>query len=335
MAQPSLRILLVRLSAVGDVIHGLPILCALREHLPTAHLAWAVHPPAAPLLRGHSALDELIVVSRPWRQFVVALRQLRSRPSAAAFDLALDLQGLTKSALVAWASRAPRRIGFAAGEGRELSTWLNNERVEPAGAHVIERTLTLLRPLGIHSPRVRFDLPRFAADAKLIDRLLPGHGRGLAVLNPGAGWQSKRWPHRRFAAVARHLDRHWGLEVWVVWAGKDERSWAEEIVAAARASARLAPPTTLPQLAALLRRACLFVGSDTGPLHLAAAVGTPCVALFGPTFAVRNGPYGPQHQIVQKIAPPESTHPPLMEAITPEEVCRACDRALNRLRQAA
>jgi lipopolysaccharide heptosyltransferase I len=341
MSRPSPRILLVRLSAVGDVVHGLPVLCALREHLPAAHLAWAVHPPAAGLLRGHPALDELIVVPRPWRPFLSALGRLRTR--TVPFDVSLDLQGLSKSALVAWAAGARRRIGFAGAEGRELSAWLNNERAQAAGVHVIDRTLTLLRPLGIASPRVRYGLPRFAAAEELAERVVDENGLrdDFAVINPGAGWPSKRWPRPRFAEVARHLHRRWGLGSLVVWAGSEERAWAEEIVASAGPGAQLAPPTTLPQLAAVLRRACLFVSSDTGPLHLAAAEDIPCVALFGPTAAARNGPYGPQHEVVQKTSPGGPPHrgrtagPDLMERITVEEVCRACDRVLGRRQQAA
>jgi ADP-heptose:LPS heptosyltransferase len=158
----------------------------------------------------------------------------------------------------------------------------------------------------------------------------------FAVINPGASWPSKRWPPERFAAVARHLGQSRGLGSLVVWAGDEERGWAEQIMAGSAGHATLAPPTTLGELAAIVRRAAIFVGSDTGPLHVAAAVGTPCVGLFGPMPSERNGPYGPQHITVQKMwltgtgRDRRTAGPGSMEAIAVEHVTEACDRILDR-----
>jgi ADP-heptose:LPS heptosyltransferase len=253
-------------------------------------------------------------------------------------DLAIDLQGLTKSAVAAWLSGARRRIGFGDQKGRELSRWLNTERVQTTARHVIDCYLELLRPLGIESPKVRFEIPEREPDRMAAQAIVREAGcqQGFGLINPGAGWPSKVWPADRYAAVARHLGQQWRLPTLVVWAGEAERAWAEQIVRESDEQARLAPPTSLAQLAALARRARLLVGSDTGPLHLAAAVATPCVGLYGPMPAETNGPYGPQHIALQKLrfegtsrqrrrAPKQ-----LMEAIAVDMVCEACDRILSR-----
>lgn len=334
----SVRILIVRTSAIGDVMHGLPVLCALRDALPQAFIGWIVEGAAAQLVTHHPALDEVIRVPRKWLKSPRTVMSLRSKLRGLRFDVAIDMQGLTKSAVAARLSGARRRIGFDGRDGRELSRWLNTELVEAAATHVVERNLELLQPLGIVPTQVRFDLEdtpadaatarRMVAEAQLVDR--------FAVVNPGAGWPSKLWPATRYAAVAKYLGERHALRSLVVWAGDQEHAWAEQIVAASGGFARLAPSTSLRELAALARLATVFVGSDTGPLHIAAAVGTPCIGLFGPMPAERNGPYGAQHIAVQRIrlqgtsrerrtAGPES-----MEAILVADVCAACDQILSR-----
>jgi lipopolysaccharide heptosyltransferase I len=334
------RILLVRLSAVGDVIHGLPVLNAIRERFPQAFLGWVVEQRAAALLEGHPALDERILLPRGWLKSPRTVWQLRRRLHQLRFDLAIDVQGLTKSAVAAWLSGAGRRIGFGDDKGRELSRWLNNELVHTSAQHIIDCNLELLRPLGIDRPTVRFEIPERTVDGQRAEQIVESAGLkgGFAVVNPGAGWPSKLWPPDRYAAVARHLAGRQALPSLVVWAGSQEEVWARQIVAESEGAARLAPATTLLELAAVTRRASLFVGSDTGPLHLAAAVGAPCVGLFGPMPAERNGPYGPQHEAVQQgvfqgTNRQRRTAPPtLMHAISVELVCEACDRVLRKRR---
>ncbi len=336
------RILIVRLSAIGDVLHGLPVLNAVRDALPRAFLAWVVEGRAADLLRSHKALDELIVLPRGWLKSPSTVLDLRRRLRELRFDTTLDLQGLSKSAIAARLSGARRRIGFDGRDGREVSRWLNNHLVLPARVHVIERNLELLRPLGINAPVARFDLEDTPADASTARKILDTAqlGERFVVVNPGAGWRSKLWPADRFAAVARHLGRAAGLRSLVVWAGDEERAWAQQIVEGSSDFAMLAPRTSLGELAALTRRAALFVGSDTGPLHLAAAVGTPCVGLFGPMPAERNGPYGVQHIAVQKMCLTGTSRQrrtagsESMEAISVEDVCAACDQILSRANSA-
>ena len=337
-ASRSPRVLIVRLSAIGDVIHGLPVLCALRERFPQSLLGWVVEERAAALLRGHAALDELITVPRGWLKSPRTVWQLRRRLRALRFDRTVDLQGLTKSAVAARLSGCRTRIGFGDEKGRELSRFLNNRRVRTGKPHVVDCNLALLEPLGIESPPARFEVPEHEADRVAVEEMIRQAGveEGFGVINPGAGWPSKLWPADRFAAVAGHLGETWGLPTLVVWAGRQERAWAEQIASGSQGHARPAPPTSLTELTALVRRARLFVGSDTGPLHLAAAVATPCVGLFGPMPAERNGPYGPGHIAVEGIrfegtsrqrrhAPPE-----VMGAISVGQVCEACDRILGR-----
>jgi heptosyltransferase-1 len=332
------RILIVKLTAIGDVVHTLPVACALRDAWPKAHLAWLVEGRAADLLRGHPALDEVIALPRRWYKSPREVWRLRRTLRARQFDLTLDLQGLTKSAVAAWLSGAKSRVGFAGEMARELSGWFNNRRVAISAAHVVDRYLETLVPLGITAPRIRFDVPRQARDILAVDRMLlnlRSHGM-FAMINPGAGWASKRWPPDRFAAVARHLGRRHGMQSVVVWAGGEEGVWAERIVAESDGPAVLAPDTTLTELAELARRAALFVGSDTGPLHLAAAVGTPCIGLFGPMPAERNGPYGAGHIALQKARLEGTSRQrrtadnATMLAISVADVAVACDRILAR-----
>jgi len=334
---PPLRILIVRLSAIGDVIQTMPVACALRERYPDAVLAWAVEQRAGALLQGHEALDELILLPRGWLKSPGKVWRLRRRLRELRFDATVDVQSLTKSAVLARLSGARRRIGFGNPGGRELSKWLNNERVDPHCTHVVDRYLELLGPLGIRAPTVRFQVPEQEEARRTAEQFIAqaGLAEGYAIVNPGAGWPSKLWPVERFAAVARHLGTQRRLSTLVVWAGDSERAAAERIVADGGRAAVMAPPTTLTELAALARRARLFVGADTGPLHLAAAVETPCVGLYGPWPAARHGPYGPRHVALQKMffeGPTRArrTAPAVyMESITTNMVCEACDGVLS------
>ncbi len=337
MDQSQSRILIVRLSAIGDVVHGLPVLHALRDRWPRAFLAWAIEDRAADLLRNHRGLDELIVLKRGWYKSWSKLREVRRRLRQFHFDTTLDLQGLTKSAGIAWLSGARRRIGFGDHDGRELSRWFNTDQVQPRDTHVVDRNLELLRPLGIDNPGVRLELEVSAANSQTAARILESLNLrgGFALINPGAGWPSKLWPPDRFAAVARHLGVSRGMRSLVVWAAEEEH-WAQQIVAGSGGFASLAPATSLGELAAIAQRATIFISSDTGPLHIAAAVRTPCVGLFGPMPGERNGPYGPEHITVQKMRLSGSSrerrraNSDSMLAIQVENVTAACDVILNR-----
>jgi len=330
------RILISRLSALGDCILTMPLLCALRDHYPRASLTWVVEQGAAPLVRGHRCLDHLIVLRKGWLKSPRQIWRLRQQLQELRIDVALDPQGLFRSGIVARLSRAPRRIGFAPPLGRELTHWMNTELVEPQADHVVDRQLELLVPLGIKWPKVRFEMPEDDGAAARMDDYLRGQRlERFAVINPGATWDSRLWEMDRFGQVAGHLASR-GLTSIVTWAGERELGWAETIVRASQGAAQLAPKTRLPELASLLRRSRLYVGSDTGPMHLAAAVGTPCVSLHGPTRWEQSGPYGKQHQPVQEYYQAgtcrerRSAANDALRAIRVDTVCRACDAAIGQ-----
>ena len=311
-----MRIALVKLSAIGDVVHALPVAAALRAGLPQARLTWLVERREAAVLRGNPALREIVPIdTRGWRrsrsvlsiaETTGALIALGHHLRAARFDVAIDLQGLVKSGLITAATRAPLRIGFTAAHCREgLNVLFTNQRVTPppAARHIVDRYLSLVEPLGARARSVEFALPTDAAAEARVDEFLMGVGLKprdrLVVLNPGAGRADKRWPIRSFRNLARRLADEAGASVLVTW-GPNELADARAIVGAdAPGGATLAPPTNLDELLVVLRRASVVVAADTGPLHLAAALGARCVGLYGPTTAERNGPYGSGHRSLQ------------------------------------
>jgi heptosyltransferase-1 len=332
------RILIVRLSAIGDVIHGLPVLCALREAFPDSFLAWVAEGTMGDVLEGHPALDELIRVPRRWWKSPSQVWQMTKRLRNMKFDITIDLQCLSKSSITAWLSGAPRRIGKSGAEGREVSRWFNNELVEAGGTHVLEHYLSMLRVLGINSPAVKFDLPERPADAEVAEGFLKSSGltgQRFAVLNPGAGWPSKVWPAERYGALARHLFELHGMPSVAAWGLKTEIPLAETIVAASGGHAHLAPPTTMMELAAICRRAALFVGSDTGPMHLAVAVGTPAISMHGPSRADWCGAFGRQNARLHIRYEDGSSlerrraDDAAMRAITVEMAAHTCDHVLR------
>ncbi|HUT23133.1 MAG TPA: glycosyltransferase family 9 protein, partial [Sumerlaeia bacterium] len=232
----------------------------------------------------------------------------------------VDFQGLTKSGWATWRSGAPVRIGFGGEDGREINKWFTNRRVWPApeAHHVIQRNMALLEPLGIDSASVevswRFpDLSQERTALQPFLRSLPHGGKAPAiVLNPGAGWETKRWPPRHFASLARliaeratrnpMLDR----PMILVW-GPDEEPLCRDILSAAGLPPGrlvLAPSTNLRELAVLLEAAAAVVGGDTGPVHLAAALGAPVLGIYGASDPVRNGPWGEGHKVIACDAVP-------------------------------
>ncbi len=288
------RILITRLSAIGDCVQTLPVATALRERFPRAFIAWAVEAAAAPLVAASLAIDRIVIVPKRMLASPAAAWRVRQELTQLRLDIAIDPQGLSKSSAVGWLSGARRRIGFARPQGREISPWLNTEQVEPRATHMVERYLELLGPLGIDTVTPRFGLAIPPSSQLAIEsfQLRPEPAAGFVVLCPGAGWDSKRWPVERFAAVAREIGQQHGLPSVIAWGGLREAKAAEEIVALAGCHAVFAPATTLLELAGLVSRARLMVAADTGPLHLAAALGTPCVGIFGSTRREACGPYG-------------------------------------------
>jgi len=329
------RALLVRLSSIGDVVHTLPALAALHRHGWEA--GWLVEPPSRALLEENPLLGQVIAApSRKafgWGRALGAVRALRAQR----YDAALDFQGLWKS--VAWArlSGAPRVVGWERASRREPASSLlvTESVVRSGGGHVIDKNLALLRPLGIEAVGLReFPLPFSAEAVARVDAGLPDSGEdGLAVLNPGGGWASKLWPAERFGELAKGL-RDLGLWPLVSW-GPGEEALAQRVVGASGGAAVCSFPTTLLDYVEIARRARLVVAADTGPLHLACAVGTPVVALFGPTDPARNGPFAPDDAVVRRTPPCApcysrtcTRHAGVMSGIAVAEVLAAAQRRL-------
>lgn len=330
------RVVIVRLSAIGDIVHAIPSAVAIKRARPSTEIAWVVEGRAGDVLEGHPAVDRLIRVPRGWLLSPAAIRRLAGELADYRADIAIDLQGLLKSAVATWLSNAPMRIGASRPHARELAWLASTRRVSPRRPHIIERHLELLAPIGIAAPEVEFAMPRHEAARRSVAGWFPRSDSGTVVLNPGAGWASKLWPTERFAAVARGLRRRHGVASVVVWGGPDESAAADRIVADADGAATKAPPTSLSELTETARLARLFISSDTGPLHIAAAVGAPCVGLFGPVPASRNGPWGSIHATVE---PPRGMRPPWsrrktdsrsMLAIDVDDVLAAANRLLLR-----
>jgi len=307
-----MRILLVRTSALGDVVHALPVLTALRRSRPDARLGWVIEARFAPLLQGHADLDDILEVDlRGWRKrpfarstrsaLATAIRRLRAFQP----DVALDLMGNHKGALLARLSGAPITIGARRQDRREPSSaWWIKRPVALAGTHAAARTLSLLSALGLAAetpngsgpshtePPLDFGPTKLLPDVPAAARdWLARRSRPFVFIHPGAAWGNKRYPAEGWGAVARALRDALAWDV-VVGAGPGEDALAREIAAASGGAAEIVAAPTLPALGAILRRAGIVLGGDTGPLHLARALGVPAVFVMGPTDPERHGPYG-------------------------------------------
>jgi lipopolysaccharide heptosyltransferase I len=333
-----MKVLMVRLSAIGDVVHTLPTLAAL--HAAGHEVSWLVEPAASPLLLGQPKIAS-VVVGPSARRFKLgrafeAARALRAQR----FDLALDLQGLWKSAAWARAAGARRAVGAERRVRREMasSLLLHAETPIPTRAvHVIDKNLALLSALGLDAIGGReFPLPEAPAAVAGVEKGLGSRARqALALLNPGGGWANKLWPPESYGQLARRL-RERGLLPLVTW-GPGEGELAARVAAASEGAAEVAFPTTLLEFTELARRARVVVAGDTGPLHLACAVRTPVVALFGPTDPARNGPFAAEDIVVRRApacAPCHRrrcvVHDDVMKFIGVDEVFRAVEARLVR-----
>jgi lipopolysaccharide heptosyltransferase I len=281
------RFLIVRLGSLGDVIHAIPAVAALRVHVPDARIDWVTDPRYIEVLRLVRGVDRCVAVdTRDIGATLGTIRELRGTGYAAAFDF----QGLIKSAVLARAAGATRTIGLPRGHLRESAARFFYTDMPDVGraAHVIFKNLALLTAVGVRSSSVGFPLDIAVTPAARAAASQAGGNHVL--LNPGAAWPNKRWPPERFGALAAAIRDRLGWRSIVLW-GPGEESIAAAVVRASSNAASEAPPTTITDLFAMAKGARLMVSGDTGPLHIAAAVSTPVVALFGPTWPQRNGPW--------------------------------------------
>lgn len=350
-----MKILIVRLSALGDIVHALPVLAAIKKAMPEAEVDWLVEENYASILSIASGLHRRIIV-RARRSFVtpdaISFGGLLGYHAAAKYlwnqdyDVALDLQGLIKSSMWARISCADRVIGFDEANLREpQAAFLYSETVTPGrptgqpangptGQHVIQKNLSILSALQIKTGAIEMPLtPQASADTTAAIETAAGPLRYF-VLNPGAAWPNKRWPPERFGALAAQLHDHTGLRSLVTW-GPSERDLAAEVVAASAGAATAAPATSVSDLAVLMREAALVVSGDTGPLHIAAAMGTPLVGLYGPTWPERNGPWDPHDVVISRANVCVCHHKrqclrgsPCINEITLQEVVAASEQRL-------
>jgi lipopolysaccharide heptosyltransferase I len=329
-------ILIVRLGALGDLVHALPAVAALRAAWPDARIDWLVDGRYAAFLELVPVIDRIHVIGGPARRPVLPVMRAIRR---ARYDLAIDLQGLLKSAALARAAGARETAGFVARQLREpLAGAFYTRRVAADDSgHVVRKNLSLVEALGVAAPAV-------ASPLKVTASPVPGEVRRMlaidaggrfGMINPGAGWPNKQWPPDRYGAVAAHLLARHGMPSVVTW-GPGEQRLAGEVAAASAGAAAVAPPTSVADLVELARAAAIVVAGDTGPMQVAAAVGTPVVGVFGPTNPARNGPWNPADEWVSRFDDCECHHKrrcrretPCIDTITIEEVARAVDRRLE------
>ena len=299
------RILLIKPSSLGDIVHALPTAAALKRCFPAAALTWLVKRQWAGVLEGSSAVHHILPVDLSLGGWPASIQAVR----AGQFDLVVDLQGLFRSAVLGWLSGAPVRVGFA--NGREGSPWFYTQKVAVVDSemHAVDRYLLVPRSLGGAPPPIgTLDFPLAVdsgADKNVTEMLLSGGaiaGSPLVAINAGARWPTKQWPSSAFAEVADQLQDQ-GIRV-VVIGSVVESQQASTVVEHMRTSAiNLVGKTSIKELIALLRRVRLLITNDSGPMHLAAALGTPVVALFGPTDPGRTGPYGLGHRVLRSGIP--------------------------------
>jgi heptosyltransferase I len=298
------RVCIIKPSSLGDVVHALPILSALRGAWPSAHLSWVVNAPFREVLLGHPDLDELIVYDRKGKGFdrlgITGMAGVLGKLARGRYDLTIDLQGLLRSALMAVATGAKVRIGMA--DAREGARWFYTHHVEAPrlGLHAVERVLRVAAELGAEASEPRFNLPIAEGDRVWAAEVLAAVPRPRIILNLGARWLTKRWPPEHYAEIGRRAIARFGGGLIAVGAAED-RLLVDALVrhGGPLRVLDLCGQTRLPQLAALALEAELMVSNDTGPLHLAAAAGARVLGIYTCTSPKLTGPFGPRASTVQ------------------------------------
>jgi len=346
------RILVVRMGAAGDVIRTLPALRALRNNLPEAYIAWLVEDRAASILENHPDLDAIWIVPRKrWAQRWLGVSTIKEmwrfirNIRRQAFDVALDFHGLFKSGLITFLSGAPARAGFSRQFTREGNHLFMNRHIALPNKKInrVERNLRLVQAFGLDVKEHDPIIPIAPRDRAFVDSIIPPDPRATCgpriVIHPGSSPSTpyKRWEWRRFAHLADILIQKYGGKIFFT-AGSDEKELVERIVEAMKESQYVVCRTeTLTQLAELMRRCDLYIGNDTAPMHLASFMGTPVIALLGPTDPIENAPYGKAASIVLRKDVPcspcrkrECDNLICMDAIAVEDVLEAVEQILAK-----
>jgi heptosyltransferase I len=335
------NILIVKLSAIGDVIHALPVAAALKQSNPDCRITWLVEKPAYDLLTNNPNIDEIIIFDKPKFKSISGLLkngpELSTLLKSRKFDLAIDLQGLFKSAALTYLCGAPVRVGYC--DMRELS-WLVSKPICGAqkNEHVIERYLDVVRELGCQVIQPVWNIAATEAEKESVEEILACEGilKGtkFIVVAPGTNWASKCWAPEKYAGVAAVLDQEYDI-VPVIIGGPKDSELARIIKKKCNRAIDLCGKTTLKQLSYVTQKSALFIGGDTGPMHLAVSMNAPVIALFGPTDPQRNGPYGQKNTVIHsgsECSPcfkRQCTPLKCMEAITVEEVLQAGKKYLS------
>ncbi len=340
MSQNPQKFLVIRLSSIGDIVHALPAVAALGNTFPDAEITWAVETRYACLLQNNPYLKQVISLDTlgwrcslnqvaTFREIIQTAQALRHEP----FDAVIDFQGLVKTGFIAWMCRSPRRVGFAKYQHREPGSgfFYTDEVPVPVGRHVIEENLALVEWLGARAGAWQFPLPQHPEDNLYVESALENRKiKDFILINPGGGWITKRWPPANYSILLQKLDAELPWSTVMSGSPAEEKEILEIIQRSGSQRAHYIP-TTLRQFLALGRRARLFVGGDTGPLHIAGALGVPIVALHGPTDPRRNGPFSPADIALSNRGPINHTrkarNPKFLDGISVAEVLEAiCER---------
>ena len=344
MTDSARRFLIIRLSSIGDIVNGLPAAAALAESFPQAQIDWVIEKRYALLLKGNPHLHRVIELDTlGWRgqftssacrhEILSGLGALRESH----YEAVLDFQGLWKSAVIARLTRAQERIGLAEPWMREpgAAVLYTRKISPPRGAHVVAESLALVEGLGARPHSWQFPLPHTPEDDAYVESQLAALGCDhFIIINPGGGWRSKCWSPENYSSLIQRLEGV--LTDHIVLTGSpSEEPVISQILQSAGARRAGYLPTTLVQLIALVRRARLFISGDTGPLHLAAAVGTPIVGIYGPTDPARNGPFASADIALYQHGPINHTRrgasPPYVRGISVESVAAAVAKRLERI----
>ena len=340
-------ILIVRLSAIGDVVHALSVVVPLKKHYPGCRITWMIEEEAADILRSYSGIDRVIVLRRKrWlrqlksgqvtkalRQATAFVKTLRSME----YDLVLDFQGLFKSGIVSFLSRSKRKIGYK--NAREGSSLFYSEKAPATdfNDHAIKRHQVILKHLGINDPEISYEPFFNVSDERAVDNLLDNigvdRGKLLVTVHPAATWKTKVWPKEKVVELCDRLVNEFSCQVVLVGSYAEEPFLTDMASKAKNEVKNLAGKTKLSELACLISKSDLLVTTDSGPMHIACASASPVVAIMGPTAPWRTGPFGDDYRVVRhdlscspcfKRTECPLMHHNCMKEISVEEVFKTC-----------